>query len=149
MVIYATPCVDILYLKEDKILLIKWKISPDYKEFTSAYLVLIELATSKYPTTFFCTDLSSIGSLKNEQEVWLNTEYYNLVFESIETEIYAAVVFSVDHFKAIISNYKATDVEVLHSFIHFNYFTSSKEACHWLSSIKKGQDALVYPDSFS
>lgn len=143
MVIYTTPFVDVEFVADVEFLLIKWKDKPDTQEFINTYSRILLYAMGKYNTNLFCTDLTKIGSLKNEQESWLNMEYYQQVYRGLDADIYAAVVFSEDHFKAMITNYRATETESLHSFIHFNYFTELKEASDWLASIKKGQDALV------
>lgn len=143
MVIYTTPCVDVEFVADVEFLLIKWKKKPETHEFIETYSRILLYAQENYRTTLFCTDLTLIGSLKNEQEVWLNSEYYQQVYNGLKTDFYAAVVFSEEHFKAMITNYKATETESIHSFIYFNYFTELKEASYWLASIKKGQDALV------
>lgn len=91
----------------------------------------------------FCTDFTLIGPLKNEQEVWLNSEYYQQVYNVLKADTYAAVVFSKDHFNPMITNYKATETEFIHPFLQFNYSTELQEASYWLSSIKKDQVALV------
>lgn len=146
MVIYTTPSVDVEFSMDDGVLFIKWKQKPETREFIEAYTKILNYVKDSYRTTLFCTDLSRIGSLKNEQEAWLNSEYYQLVYNNLQADIFVAVVFSEDHFKAIITNYKATETQPQHSFIRFNYFTELNEACHWLASIKKGQDTLVLPN---
>jgi hypothetical protein len=143
MVIYATPCVDIKFIDEVDFLLIKWKQKPDNQVFREVYTRVLQYAKESYYTTLFCTDLSLIGSLKSEQETWLNSEYYQRVYNCLGVDIYAAIIFSEEHFKAMITNYKPAKTESLHTFIQFNYFTKMNEAFHWLASIKKGQDALV------
>lgn len=149
MVIYSTPSVDVRLVSDEEIILISWKQKPETDHFKEVYIKVLQFATSIHPTILFCTDLSLIGSLKNEQEAWLNTEYYQQVFNGINSDIYTAVVFSDDHFNAIITNYRAIESETLHSFIHFNYFTELMEAYYWLVSIKKGQDVMVLPQNIA
>lgn len=145
MLIYSTPCARVEYKEEGNILLIKWNQKPDSDQFKNVYSRVLELAEKEYPTTLFCTDMSACGSLSTEQECWLNEEYYLQVYNSLKDNIYAAILFSEDHFKAIISNYKELEADSLHAFMHFNYFTKTNEAFQWLSSIKKGQDvSYVY-----
>lgn len=147
MVVYTTPCVSVEYREEGKILLIEWEKKPDTAAFKDAYTRVLQFATEEYPTTFFCTDMSLSGSFDIEQENWLNQEYYLQVWEGIKENIYAAIVFSEEHFKAIISNYKAMETDAFHPFLHLNYFTETREAFNWLYSIKKGQDAALMPNS--
>ena len=143
MVIYTTPCVEVEFVADIEFLLIKWKQKPETQEFVDTYTRILQYAKGSYQTNLFCTDLTLIGSLKNEQEAWLNSEYYQQVYNGLRADIYAAVVFSEEHFNAMITNYKATETESAHTFLQFNYFTEQEEAFQWLSSIKKGQDALV------
>ena len=149
MVIHTTPCVRIDYGKGSEILLISWLKKPGNEEFKDAYTAALQLVTSAYPTTLFCTDLSLSGALDYDQENWLFQEYYSQVNKMIKAEIYAAVVFSEAHFKALITNYKVVELEKDHPFMHFNYFTQTEEAFHWLRSMKKGQDALLLSNSSS
>lgn len=147
MVVYATPCVRVEYREEGNVLSIKWKKKPDTTAFKDAYTRVLQFATEEYPSIFFCIDMSLCGSFDMEQENWLNEEYYLQVYDGIKGNVYAAIVFSEEHFKAIISNYKATETDSFHAFMHLNYFTKTREAFNWLNSIKKGQDAALMPNN--
>ncbi len=149
MVVYVTPCVCVNFKEEDNILFVKWEKKPDTTAFKNAYTRVLQLAKVDYPTTLFCVDMSVCGSFDVEQENWLNYEYYLEVFTGIKDNVYAAIVFSEEHFKAIISNYKAMEKDTFHAFMHLNYFTETKEAFNWLNSIKKGQDAALLPNNFA
>ncbi|WP_162055869.1 hypothetical protein [Pontibacter pamirensis] len=88
----------------------------------------------------YCTDLTSIGSLTREQESWLSQEYYQKSFNKLKTDFFVAVIFSEEHFKAVVSNYQIPSALSPHPYVYFNYFTDQQEALHWLESIEKGQD---------
>ncbi|MBF9254693.1 hypothetical protein I2I11_15415 [Pontibacter sp. 172403-2] len=66
-----------------------------------------------------------------------------MVYNVIKDNIYAAVVFSEEHFKAIVSNYQVASPAAQHQFINFTYFTDLEEALFWLQSIKKGPDTAL------
>ncbi|WP_347159114.1 hypothetical protein [Pontibacter chitinilyticus] len=110
-----------------------------------AYLHILDLLTVNAGLRLYCTDLSNIGALDREQEVWLNLEYYPMVHNLLQSDFYVAVVFSEEHFKAIVTNYQASAPAELYAFTHFTYFTAVDEAIHWLMSIKKGQDTALLP----
>lgn len=148
MVVYATPCVSVEYRKVEKVLLINWETKPDTITLRETYSRVLQLATAEeYATNIFCTNMSLCGAFTVEQENWLSQEYYPQVYSGIRDNVYAAVVFTEEHFKAIITNYKDVKTDTFHSFMHLNYFTNTAEAFSWLKSIKKGQDAALLPNS--
>lgn len=142
MVIKDTPYVFITHNVTTDILLINWRRSPSVKQLKDAYSAALQYVQDVCLVTSFCTDLTAIGPLTREQEAWLMQEYYPNVFTSINTSIIAAVVFSDEHFKAIVTNYQQPDYILGQEFIQFNYFTSFQEAMHWLVYTKKGQEIL-------
>lgn len=142
MVIKDTPYVSVSHKVDTDILLINWKRSPSVKQFKEVYAAALQYVHQTSFVTAFCTDLTAIGPLNREQEAWLMLEYYPKVFQTIKTNITAAVVFSEEHFKAIVTNYQQPTYLQRQEFIHFNYFTDFQEAMHWLVDIKKGQETL-------
>ncbi|WP_461490075.1 hypothetical protein [Pontibacter sp. HJ8] len=122
---------------------ITWKAKPDTEQLKDVYWQALQFVKTYRKICFYCTDISSIGPLTADQEAWLTKEYYPQVFESIQSDIYAAVIFSEDHFKALISNYVAGRILPRHDFIHFNYFTDLAEATDWLLFIQKSQDQAL------
>jgi len=145
MVAVETTYIRIIYHIDSEIMIIKWLTKPKAAAFKEAYLQLLKLATINNVIKLYCTDLSSIGALDREQEAWLNLEYYPMVYSLIKDDIYAAVVFSEEHFKAIVANYQV-EVSAEHQrFINFTYFTDLDEALFWLQSIKKGPDTALLP----
>lgn len=145
MVVLDTPYVYVDYQKEARTLSITWLKKPVTASFREVYLQALAFVGNHPDTTLYCTNLTHIGPLEREQENWLNQEYYPKVYGIIQDEIYAAIVFSDAHFKAIVSNYQLPAAFVQPDFINFNYFTSQHEAMTWLEDVKKGQDAAVLP----
>lgn len=146
MVIFETPSALVTYQEQERLLLIQWLRKPDMDLFMDTYLHALQFVCEHQQTYYFCTDQSQIGPLDREQESWLNQEYYPKVYDCIKDEIYAAIVFSNSHFKAIVTNYQASVTLPQQHFIHFNYFTKQQEALQWLLDLKKGQDvALISP----
>ncbi|MFD2245168.1 hypothetical protein [Pontibacter ruber] len=145
MVIYQTQIINIVYTAETQILQIEWKAKPSMAAFKEAYLKALQFVEEQQHTRFYCTDLTSCGPFDREQEAWLNTEYYPKVYKSIGSDIYAAVVFTEDHFKAIVSNYEPSQLSLNYSFILFNYFTVLHEAQDWLAQVQKGQETHLVP----
>lgn len=146
MVIFKTPGVNITFQEQESLLLIRWLSKPGMDLLTEAYLHALQFVCEHPQTYYFCADQSQIGPLDREQENWLNLEYYPKVYECINDEIYAAIVFSNAHFKAIVANYQVSATMPQQHFIQFNYFTKLQEALHWLADVKKGQDvALISP----
>lgn len=145
LVIHETPFVEVAHVKRAEALIIRWKVQPDDCSFRETYLKCSEYVMASQPLTYFCTDLTLIGSLEREYEAWLAIEFYPEFYKKIQKTIYAAVVFSEDHFKALIVNYQLPADSQAHAAIHFNYFTSQEEAWFWLESIKKGHDTAVLP----
>ncbi|OKL41671.1 hypothetical protein [Pontibacter flavimaris] len=143
MVIFNTPGVNITFQEQERLLLIHWLKKPDMELLMDAYLHALQFVCDNRHTYYFCTNQTQIGPLDREQEAWLSQEYYPKVFECIQDEIYAAVVFSNAHFKAIVTNYQVPATLPQHHFIQFNYFTKQQEALQWLSDVKKGQDVAV------
>lgn len=131
------------------VLQIKWVQKPSLEDLKDTYSKVFQMADESYSTAYFCIDMSECGSFSVEQENWLQQEYYPLVHQALHKSIYIAIVFSEEHFKAIISNYKTQKPELFHPHMHFNYFTNAGEAQHWLKSIKKGQDAVLIPNYYS
>lgn len=125
---------------EPEVLTITWKAKPDTAQFKDVYWRVLQFVKTHRKTCFYCTDISMIGPLTSDQEAWLNKEYYPQVLNSIQSVIYAAVVFSEAHFNALISNYVAGRILPIHDFIHFNYFTDPAEAMDWLLYMQKSQD---------
>lgn len=142
MVIKNTPYVCITHSIDAGVLLINWKRCPSTKQLKDSYLAALEYVHHGSLVTSFCTDLSTSGPLSREQEAWLMLEFYPKVYEVIQSSINAAVVFTEEHFKAIVTNYQQPAYFTRQTFIHFNYFTEIREAQHWLAAIKKGQDTL-------
>ena len=146
MVVYETPCVRIDFLDHFEILIIKWKIKPDDATFFDAYLTALQFLRNNCPVKLYCTDLTLIGPLTRDQESWLNQVCYKKSYNVLQDDFFVAVVFSEDHFKAVVFNYVLPETAQAHEFVHFNYFTCQDEALHWLSSIKEGQNtALMAP----
>lgn len=142
MVIKNSIYVDISHEVEAGVLLISWKKAPTFEQFTDLHMLVLEYVQRNNQLTAFCTDLSVIGPLTREQEAWLTYDYYPKVFEIIQADVNAAVVFSEAHFKAIVTNYQQPDYLPRQDFINFNYFTDFGEAMHWLLTIKKGQETI-------
>ncbi|WP_299821452.1 hypothetical protein [uncultured Pontibacter sp.] len=142
MVIKDTPYVSIVFNVTAEILLIDWIQIPSTKQFKDSYFAALQFVEQKGTIISFCTNLSVIGSLSREQEAWLMLEYYPKVYQCIGENINAAVVFSEEHFKAIVTNYQQPTYLARQEFINFNYFTVFEEAMHWLAIIKKGQDSF-------
>lgn len=145
MVAVETPCIRIVYYINAELLLIKWLSKPDAAAFTEAYLQLLKIATINNVIKLYCTDLSCIGALSHEQEAWLNLEYYPMVYNAIKDDIHAAVVFSEEHFKAVVANYQVEARTEHYQFINLTYFTNLDEALYWLRSQKKGRDTAALP----
>ncbi|WP_266205415.1 hypothetical protein [Pontibacter kalidii] len=143
MVIFNTPGVNITFQEQEKLLLIHWLKKPNMELLMEAYLRALQFVCENRQTYYFCTDQTLIGPLDREQEAWLNQEYYPEVYACIQDEIYAAVVFSNAHFKAIVTNYQVPATLPQRHFIQFNYFTKQQEALQWLSDVKKGQDVAI------
>ncbi|AKD04566.1 hypothetical protein POKO110462_11360 [Pontibacter korlensis] len=139
MVIYDTASVNITFQEQDSLILIRWLHQPDMVMMADAYLNGLQFVCKHPNTLYFCTDQSVIGPLDRELENWLLHDFYPSVYRCLEREIYAAVVFSDAHFKAIVTHYQATTPLPQH-FIHFNYFACLQEALQWLSDVKKGQE---------
>ncbi|WP_089319139.1 hypothetical protein [Pontibacter ummariensis] len=139
-----TPLVLIQYIPSLNTMLIRWKQKPDDRSFQEAYWVALRYVGEIRLVTLFCTDLTTCGALGRGQEAWLNLEYYPEVHKTVKEDIYAAVVFSEDHFKAIVSNYLVSSDLQQQSFIHFNYFTQQEEALYWLGQLNRGRDLAVY-----
>ncbi|MBB6610065.1 hypothetical protein H7F15_03360 [Pontibacter sp. Tf4] len=127
-----------------EILQVIWKNRPTDAVFVETYLQGLAFVQEQVKVKLYCTDLTLSGPLEREQEAWLNNHYYSKVHDTIQEDFFVAVVFSEDHFKAIVTNYTATE-PAEHSFIHFNYFTDRAEAILWLESEKKGRDAIMFP----
>ena len=147
MVVHSTKYSDIIFDSELEILQVIWKAKPTDSAFKDTYLQGLSFIQEVHPVTLYCTDLTIIGPLDREQEAWLNTVFYDKMHEVVRDDIFVAVVFTEEHFKAIITNYAATEAATTHDFILFNYFTDRGEALHWLESVKKGQDTLLFPTS--
>ncbi|MDX5418618.1 MAG: hypothetical protein LPK14_04515 [Hymenobacteraceae bacterium] len=144
MVVLTTPFVDITYLGNEDTLLIRWLQLPDAAAFREAYLSALAFVSRHRLTTNYCTDLTLIGALTKEQEHWLHLDFYPQVYKVIRKSIQAAVVFSEEHFNAIITHYQVPDSLPEQRFIDFNYFTDLAQALHWIADIKKGQgDTLL------
>ena len=135
------------YLTEANVLLISWKLKPDRKQFRNLYWQVLQFVKTNPKICYYSTDISRIGPLDAEEEAWLSREYYPQVFEIIGKEIYAAVIFSDDHFNALVNNYIASHLLPQQDFIHFNYFTDQAEAMDWLMYMQKGQDLAFLAES--
>jgi len=145
MVVHSSLYSEIVLQPELEILQVTWKQKPTDAAFVEAYLQGLSFVQEHVKVKLYCTDLSTIGPLGREQEAWLTNVYYNKLYETIKADIYVGVVFSEEHFKAIVTNYTATEISAEHNFIHFNYFTDKLEAFYWLESVKKGRDTVVLP----
>ena len=146
MVIHQTTGVTITFRQKEGVLLIQWLRKPDMVQLQDAYLRALSYVCENRQLFYFCTDQSLIGALNREQEEWLSQEFYPKVYDCIQGEIFAAIVFNTEHFKALVSNYQVPALLPQQHFIQFNYFTMLQEALQWLSDIRKGQDeALLAP----
>ncbi|SFF90719.1 hypothetical protein [Pontibacter chinhatensis] len=146
MVIHQTTSAIITFRQKDSVLLIQWLRKPDTGQLMDTYLRALAYVCSNRQTYYFCTDQTLIGSLDRDQEEWLSQEFYPKVYDCIQGEIFAAVVFNNEHFKALVTNYQVPALLPQQHFIQFNYFTKLQEALQWLSDIRKGQDeALLAP----
>ncbi len=145
MVIFKTPYVEISFLYQFNCLVIKWLRRPSDRAFREAHHAALEYSVNNHIIKLYCTDLTLIGPLSKEQETWLSVECYKKSYNILQDDFYVAVVFSEDHFKAVVSNYLVPSAAPTHAFVHFNYFTDQYEALHWLESIKKGQDSALLP----
>ncbi|WP_460925207.1 hypothetical protein [Pontibacter brevis] len=68
-------------------------------------------------------------------------EYYQKSYNQLKRDFFVAVIFSEEHFKAVVTNYQTPSALLPHPYVYFNYFTEKEEALHWLWSIKEGQDS--------
>lgn len=145
MVILETPFVQLNFCNQTQVLLIRWLKKPADAVLQEVYTKGLLFLQNHPDLVLYCTDQSLIGSLSRAQEAWLMHEYYPKVYSIIGDSIYAAVVFSDEHFKAIVSNYQVPLAMPHQHFIQFTYFTDIGEAMQWLSDIKKGQDSAIFP----
>lgn len=145
MVIFETPCVEISYLFQVSCLFIKWLSRPDNATFVEAHSAVLQFSIDNPVVRSYCTDLTSVGSLTREQESWLSLEYYQKSYKKLQCTFFVAVIFSEEHFKAVVSNYQVPSALSPHPYVFFNYFTDSYEALHWLECIEKGQDSALLP----
>ncbi|WP_299985630.1 hypothetical protein [uncultured Pontibacter sp.] len=147
MVISDSSYALVTYLKEAGVLSISWKLKPDTDQFRNLYWQVLQFVKTSPKICYYSTDISRIGPFDAEQEVWLSREYYPQVSDIIREDIYAAVIFSEGHFKALVNNYIASQLLPVHDFIHFNYFTDKAEAMDWLLYMQKGQDLAMVAKS--
>lgn len=145
MVVYSTAFSDIIFDSELEILQVIWKAKPTDNALIDTYLHGLAFIQDVTPVKLYCTDLTAIGPLERDQEAWLNNVFYSKLHAALQTDIFVSVVFTEEHFKAIITNYTATKPATLHDFILFNYFTDRQEAFHWLESVNKGLDTVLLP----
>ncbi len=143
MVISDSSHALVTFSRDASVLSIQWKAKPDMEQFRNLYWQVLQFVKSNSRICFYNTDISRIGPFDPEQEAWLSREYYPQVSDIIGTDIYAAVVFSEGHFKALVSNYIGSRLLPLNDFIHFNYFTDNDEALDWLHYMQKGQDLAL------
>lgn len=147
MVISNSHFAQVTYLEEAGILSICWKLKPDMEQFSELYLKGLQFVKANPGIRFYSTDISQIGPFDVEQEAWLSRVYYPQVADIIGENIFAAVVFSEDHFNALVNNYVASHQLPLNDFIQFNYFTAIEEALDWLLYMQKGQDMVLAAQS--
>lgn len=147
MVISDSSYAFVHYSKSANVLCISWKLNPGIEQFRNLYWQVLQFVKSNPKICFYSTDISCIGPLDAEQEAWLSREYYPQVSKIIGQDIYAAVIFSEGHFKALVNNYIASPLLPVHDFIHFNYFTDKEEAMDWLMFMQKGQDLAILAKS--
>ncbi|NDK55461.1 hypothetical protein [Pontibacter fetidus] len=147
MVVHSSTYSDIIFDSELEILQVIWKAKPTDSAFKETYLQGLSFVQEVQPVMLYCTDLTIIGPLEREQEAWLNNVFYGKLHDAVKQDVFTAVVFTEAHFKAIITNYAATEAVNTQDFMLFNYFTDRAEALHWLESVKKGQDASLFPIS--
>ncbi len=140
MVISDSKLAHISFSESFDILSIRWKANPDMEQFKNLYWQVLQFVKTQKKICYYSTDISQIGPFNTDQEAWLSREYYPQVSNIIGENIYAAVIFSEGHFKALVNNYVASDPLPLNDFIHFNYFTDVEEAADWLKLMQKGQD---------
>jgi hypothetical protein len=140
MVLSDSSLALISYSGTDDVLSIKWKANPDIEQFKNLYWQVLQFVKANQKIRYYSTDISRIGPFDPEQEAWISREYYPQVADIIGENIYAAVIFSEGHFKALVSNYVASHMSPTDDFIHFNYFTDATEAIDWLMLMQKGQD---------
>jgi len=140
MVISENSFARITFSSQPEVLSISWKAKPDMEQFKNIYWLALQFVRTQPKIRYYCTDISRSGPFDSEQENWLNREYYPQVYDSIRANIYAAVIFSEGHFKALVSHYVPSQLLPLHDFIQFNYFTELGEALDWLSYIQKSQE---------
>ncbi len=143
MLINESPSAFIEYFADCNGVLIKWKKLKDLRSFKVVYNKVLERAVKKYKIKYYCTDLRAVGPLSREQEAWLVSEYYHAVYRELKDKIALAVVFSEEHFNAIVHNYQLPAVNKQPDFIQFNYFTDLREALDWLRAMQKGQDQTI------
>ena len=143
MLLLETEYVIIRYIEEVNCLNIRWLMKPDDAAFVRAHLATLQFSLDRHAVKYYCTDLTLVGSLAREQEYWLNQEFYEKSYNILQDDFFVAVVFSEEHFKAVVTNYVVPSATPTHAFVHFNYFTDQGEALHWLGSIKKGQDTAL------
>lgn len=141
MLVNESPYAFIEYFAGSNGVLIRWKKLKDLRSFKTVYNKVLERAVKKYKIKYYCTDLRAVGPLTREQEAWLVSEYYDAVYRELKGDIALAVVFSEEHFNAIINNYQLPAENRQPDFIHFDYFTDLREALNWLKAKQEGQDA--------
>ncbi|MBX0332871.1 hypothetical protein K3G39_06445 [Pontibacter sp. HSC-14F20] len=147
MVISDSSYAFVAFLKEAGVLCISWKLKPDTEQFRNIYWQALQFVKINPSICYYSTDISRIGPLDPEQEAWLSREYYPQVSDILGQDIYAAVIFSEGHFKALVNNYIASRLLPVHDFIHFNYFTEKEEAMDWLLYMQKGRDSAILAKS--
>lgn len=143
MVVADTPFLNLYYYADAGIMQVSWKKKPTVTALQEAYWKVLAFGTDQKSVRLICTDLTESGSLDREQEAWLANVYYKKVYDAVQDDIFVAVVFSEEHFKAIVYNYQITPHDAAHDFIQLHYFTSLKQAFDWLTYIKKGQEVTL------
>ncbi|MBD1395936.1 hypothetical protein H9Q13_02060 [Pontibacter sp. JH31] len=139
MVVCDTPYAYITYSSQSEVLSIKWKDRPSLEQFKNVYWQGLQFVKAHPEIRFYCVDISLIGPFDQEQELWLNWEFCPQVLDCIQTNIFAAVIFSEEHFNALVNNYVAPSLLPIHGFIQLNYFTDAVEAHDWLAYTQRSQ----------
>ncbi|WP_187264618.1 hypothetical protein [Pontibacter beigongshangensis] len=143
MVISSTPVANIEYWSEIEALFISWISTPDIQSFKKVYNLAFDFVAEHKEVRLFCADQTRSGAFGPEHEAWLLFDFNSRVYSLLQEDIYVAVVFTEDHFNAIVNNYQLYRSDSQPNFIHFNYFTRLQEAQLWLQAIKKGQDKIL------
>lgn len=135
MILYATSSLEITCNRQERRLYLRCLTALSSVEFKQGLEQALYFA-EKHQIKQWLLDLHTIGTLNEEEEIWLHQHIFPRIMMNLGTENYVAMVLSEKCYLALLHEAGKFGLQSYNEFIIINSFFDVESAVRWLDKHK-------------